>query len=321
MVETIDSQFDHFTNMMLASLLMGISGICIDHQSIGQEVIFKKFEIKSGESLCFKSIPPYTSIVFKKLPPSKFMANYTGGNVESSRTGPAGAVGFDSANSTVDLEVIPSESGRVSYFAVTFASDCSERILSTHSRDKIKRDSSSGKVCYFNGANRKLGYEILSSVGKDGTVESKGLDLKLKGDSVQRLDRSEASVITWENVKSIGIHVHGHGNAVGLFQSLSGNEPSFLVKQKSNWGGRRVGKERPLFRHFAKSRIHFSESDLNFRWSWSLNHSLLKMLLNNGAHIIGWLLSTVALVGITFWITRKYFPGKNPEHVPQPDEQ
>jgi hypothetical protein len=178
-------------------------------------------------------------VVFGRLPFSQFNASYSIGAAETSLVGGNITIGFDSGAAFADLDMSPTFPGTFSYFIVHYPHDCSERILSTHPTDVLTRDVSRGRTCFFSGPGRRVTYRVFVSTESIGFLQSKPLTLPLEGDSAESIASGEPSVITWDNVKSVGIQVQVDGTRFGFSQRLDDTKPSFIVNPNEFRTGRK----------------------------------------------------------------------------------
>jgi hypothetical protein len=251
---------------MFRLLLSFATSACREQTLLPDELTFRTVKANAGDSICFTNLPPYTSVVFDRLPISQFAASSSINQTKTSLIGPKETVGFDSGAAFADLKITAESTGTFSYFVVHYPPDCSERILSTHPTDILKRDDSPGKVCFFNGAGRRVTYRIFVSAGPNGLLESTPLNLAIQNDGAESLVSVQPSVISWENMKSVGIQVQADGTHFGFSQTLGLKEPSFIESANELWNLRRFDSLWGLLSGRTRSKLALRDAEIDFHW-------------------------------------------------------
>jgi hypothetical protein len=232
--------------------------------NLTEPIVFRDFKADAGDTIRFQYLPPRTAIVFQELPPSTFRAWswQTDGAIPLNATNHTR--GFDTGSHPGSLDVILSEAGNVSFFAVTFPGDCEARIVSTKKRDFVRERQSSQKVCYFNGADQKYDLAIeLSS--RTGELYSKALGLALRGNSHTDLQDANASLITWSgDIDEVHVGVRaGAPDGRGFSQRLNGSDASLIeFSEAESWARAQSGA--PRWRFFEADRGDRSPHGMGF---------------------------------------------------------
>jgi hypothetical protein len=268
-------------------------------QGVLDEVAFGSMNVQAGQSVGFRDLPPRVSVVFRRMPASTFTATYRVSNQTTSLIGASHSFGFDSGNSTADFEVTMTADGKLSYVIVTFPKDCSQRIISTRLIDAVQHGASPGKVCFFNGASRRLNYRIFVSTEENGSLRAQQLSLQMRGEGVQTLENVPASLFTWENVRRLAIQVQGDGVDRGFSQMRNSTEPGFLFNERGDSKEAYFrGRDRP------EMALDFGCGDPNNYCS----ATVVRLIATHAIRVCGKWASVVA-VGYLSW--RKYRSGQS----------
>jgi hypothetical protein len=206
-----------------------------------RNIVFGKISVDEDDIICIPNIPPRTSVLFRRSPPSSIRAEYSLDNTTITLTGVNRTAGFDSGLYSSNLEISPKHAGKFSFFAVTFPSDCAVRLVSSERVGILMRGASTAKTCYFNGGHRTVSYDIHLAAGEGGRLKP-GAKGELTGIAARHIADVNASFITWEGpVTQVAVAVRGarrHG--WGIFREIAATAAPALLhwtpEELPHWG-------------------------------------------------------------------------------------
>jgi hypothetical protein len=230
-----DSMTGTFKNLRLSIQMLFVplvASLCTQELTTTGELTFNSLQLAAGETICFPNLPPYTSLVFRHLPPS----TVTGTVGDVVLKGTETTQGFDTGNSIATVSLTATAAGKVSYFAVTFPSDCAERIVSNHRHDFIHREKTKTKICYFNGGTRHQLYGFDFKGKASGVLASTLLNGTVTGSTKQFVEDASPAIISWSGqVSEVAIDVKEHHSPRARV-TLTGTRPSLIEANEDDSG-------------------------------------------------------------------------------------
>jgi hypothetical protein len=118
--------------------------------------VFAEFNVSAGAAICFLNIPPCTLAIFKPIPTAWLTTQDVTGGGDVSLLGDWLTAGLDGRYHSMTLNVMPSQWGTFSYFAMTFPTDWWVRIVSILPQDVFVHSVSTEKMCHFSGRVKKV---------------------------------------------------------------------------------------------------------------------------------------------------------------------
>jgi hypothetical protein len=218
-----------------------VSGACVYEETLSEPITFRTYYMNASETICLRGISPNTAVLFKRVLRSSIQAQYSINGTSVALSGTNLTIGFDSGPYASSLTLTATESGKLSFFAVTFPADCDRRIVSSKKMGVYVRTGTTDKFCYFNGAHKTTSYDIQFSSKSNGRLVSSELGIDLTGIWNHRIEGVNASLITWEgevDFVAVGVHggwMHHHD---GILRELNSTSPALieLVPQDGQQG-------------------------------------------------------------------------------------